>query len=904
MKRALVSLLAGFALVALLFAARFYAGGYYQPQRSFLENLGDQLFLMYSYYMEETGKVPEPTPEEVRKALARLDPRCHHEVRERAEWRLGTFSDGALHILLPELSALSDSLPTEPEGSENRHRLRAIVDGLAVVKANAAVPRLLEILQTDQDPWVRSDVLGALGKIGDPRAIPALSEALRTAKERDAALEALSRIGGEATPIVIEELFRSADSRHALNMCFYLGETRDPRAVEALVSLLRHRSEDVRGSARAALDRMGPMAIAPVLNALETETNDFVRAHAIGLILDDEDARNERVFSALRNWMDDPGLGDYAAESLGKLGDPRALDALLSSGKGVDPDWVLDRLDASSGWDEPLEPGRRDLVYILLEHESPPVRKRALERIVRNGGNGDTEARRAVEKLFLDPDEGVRRHALDAAFTLDQWASVGALIRFIPSAALGRELRSEFGKQYVIGFSDDFLEAARAAHLVALVVSVVLGCLLLFDAVRMFEPYRFNLLALLLLIEGFFGDFWWVSDGYSFGRHQESIVGPYRAAIGVHLFLLLGFLVLRPERGPATVSRRFGRLGGLSLWVIAPSLLYYGTPALAEAFQKAAARGSHMIAFLALLLVTAFLIVEEYLVPWSLFPRSARIERILTGSLAASLVALLGLALGRWGRERWLEGDSDAATGSFLLALPLGVMFFVYLARTRPFAPPPLTEESPPPPPGGRLSVRRDGETLSIRLPGWRFLPRDRIQIRRGYVRRARTFAGAALSGGKWSRRLPIGERLPSLTSEEKRWLRARLGHDPGSLVEPVLEGLTLELKPFAPSRSENRLRVELLLSHGAERPWSPSDLDEAASGIAWRAMVNGCEADVSFSQRERETAIPPGQKVELHPRIHFPGPVLPGMRLEVSVSCRASERTVTSSPLVLEGAS
>lgn len=901
MKRALVSLLAGLALIGLFFLASFYTGGYRQPQRSFLENLDDQIFLAYSLYMEGTGKRPEPTPAEVMKALARLDPRCHHEVREKASWRLGTLSEAALQILLAELGALSDSLPTEPEGSEIRYRLRAIVEGLAVVKANAAVPQLLEILQTDKDPRVRADVLGALGKIGDPRAIPALSEVLRTAKERDAALEALSRIGGEATPIVIQELSRSAVSRHALNLCSYLGETRDPRAAETLVSLLRHRSKEVRGSARAALDRMGPVAIAPVLSALETETNDFVRAHAIGLILDDEDARNDRVFSALRNWMDDPGLGDWAAESLGKLGDPKALDALLSSGKGVDPDWVLDRLDSSSGWDEPLEPGRRDLVYLLLEHESPPVRKRALERIV---GNGDTEARPAVEKLFLDPDEGVRRHALDAAFTLDQWASVGALLRFIPSAAAGRELRGEFGKQYVIGFSDDFLEGARIAHLVALVVSAVLGCLLLFNAVRVFEPYRFTLLVLLLLIEGFFGDFWWVGDGYHLGRHQDGIVEPYRAAIGVHLFLLLGFLVLRPERGPATVSRRFGRLGGLSLWVIAPSLIYFGTPALAEAVQKAAARGSNMIGFLALLLVTALLIVEEYLVPWSLFPRSARVERILTGSLSASLVALLGLALGRWGRERWLEGDSDAATISFLLALPLGVMFFVYLARTRPFAPPPHAEKSPPPPAGDRLNVRRDGETLSIQLPGWRFLPRDRIQIQRGYVRRARTFAGAALSGGKWSRRLPIGERLPSLTSEEKCWLRARLGHDPGSSAGSLFEGLKLELKPFARSRSENRLRAELLLSHGAERPWSPSDLDEAASGIAWSAMVNGCEADVSFSQRERETEIPPGQKVELHPRIHFPGPVLPGMRLEVSVSCRVGERTVTSTPLVQEGAS
>ncbi|MGH9388298.1 MAG: HEAT repeat domain-containing protein, partial [Vicinamibacteria bacterium] len=325
------------------------------------------------------------------------------------------------------------------------------------------------------------------------------------------------------------------------------------------------------------------------------------------------------------------------------------------------------------------------------------MRTKVLESIV---GSGDPEARPAVEKLFSDPDDSVRRHALDAVFTLDQWASVAALIRHIPSSEAGRELRTEFGRQYVIGFEDAFLEGARAVHRVALVVSVLLGLLLVFDAVRVFEPYRFTLLALLLLLEGFLGDFWWVSDGYHMFRHYENIVGPYRRAIGVHLFLLLGFLVLRPERGPKALPRRFGRLAGPSVFVIVPGLLYFGTPILAEAFQKAAARGWFMPAWVVLFLLTAFLIVEEYLVPWSLFPRSARIERILTGSLSAGLVLLLALALGRSGHERWLEGDSDGATVSFLLALPLTAAFFVYLARTRPFAPPPASSPSPPPPPG------------------------------------------------------------------------------------------------------------------------------------------------------------------------------------------------------------
>jgi len=358
----------------------------------------------------------------------------------------------------------------------------------------------------------------------------------------------------------------------------------------------------------------------------------------------------------------------------------------------------------------------------------------------------------------------------------------------------------------------------------------------------------------------------------------------------------LGFMVLRPERGPATLPRRFGRLGGMSLWVIVPGLLYFGTPALAEAFRKAAATGPYMMTFFALFALTAVLTFEEFLVPWSLFPRSARIERSLIGVLSASLMLLLALAVGKLAGERWLEGDSDGATVCFLLLVPLAVMFFVYLARTRAFAPS-STSSLVPAPPGNRLKVRQDGETVTIQLPGPRLLPRNRIQIREGYVRRAGTFAGV-----RWGRRLPVSGRPPNLTRAEQAWLRSLLGHDPIASVDSLMSGLKLELQPQPLFHSDGRVRVELLLQHNARCPWSLSDLEQAAGGIVWRAAVNGREADVTFSHKERETAIPPRRAVELHPRIYLHEPAPPGTPLEVAITCRGGESAIASAPVVLEG--
>lgn len=88
--------------------------------------------------------------------------------------------------------------------------------GLGLTKAGAAVTPLLQRLQAEADPEVTLEIVRALGRTGDPRAIPALADRAagggwlsRTPVPlRVEAVRALGEIGGEPARAVLQRLLR------------------------------------------------------------------------------------------------------------------------------------------------------------------------------------------------------------------------------------------------------------------------------------------------------------------------------------------------------------------------------------------------------------------------------------------------------------------------------------------------------------------------------------------------------------------------------------------------------------------------------------------------------------------------------------------------------------------------
>ena len=123
------------------------------------------------------------------------------------------------------------------------------------------VPALIKALG-DENSYVRSAAAGALGKTG-PEAVPALIKALgdENSYVRSAAAEALGKIGPEAVPALIRAL-GDEDSSVRWRAAYTLGEI-GPEAKEAVLALIRALGDEdssVRWRAARALGKIGPEA--------------------------------------------------------------------------------------------------------------------------------------------------------------------------------------------------------------------------------------------------------------------------------------------------------------------------------------------------------------------------------------------------------------------------------------------------------------------------------------------------------------------------------------------------------------------------------------------------------------------------------------------------------------------
>ncbi len=121
------------------------------------------------------------------------------------------------------------------------------------------------------DVTLRSDAAHALGKLGDERAVPALAEALHDQDEyvRKSAVMALRRIGGHRAMEAMRAALADRSEQVCVQAVKGLGELRDAGAVEALVKVLARRERSLVSAATEALSRIGPEAVPALMEAFK-----------------------------------------------------------------------------------------------------------------------------------------------------------------------------------------------------------------------------------------------------------------------------------------------------------------------------------------------------------------------------------------------------------------------------------------------------------------------------------------------------------------------------------------------------------------------------------------------------------------------------------------------------------
>lgn len=92
-------------------------------------------------------------------------------------------------------------------------------DNKEALESEEALPLWIDTLRNDEDPGVKQWAARILGNIGDPEAVPALTEALGDHREvRDAATDALMQIGEEEAAAAFAEGLDN-ESRDAVVHC-------------------------------------------------------------------------------------------------------------------------------------------------------------------------------------------------------------------------------------------------------------------------------------------------------------------------------------------------------------------------------------------------------------------------------------------------------------------------------------------------------------------------------------------------------------------------------------------------------------------------------------------------------------------------------------------------------------
>jgi HEAT repeat protein len=231
-----------------------------------------------------------------------------------------------------------------------------------------AVLPLIQVLVEGNPPGQYS-AARALGKIGDPRAVAPLMEALRHDSGRTYdciewyAAEALARIGEPALGPLLDAL--TDENAHVRRWsAAALGEMGEPLAVEPLLAALADPEREVQFRVLIALGQIGDWrAIGPLVKLMEDEAKEeSVRMHAVSAL--GRCVKGE-VFEPLVNLLNAPGnlriaavhalaisagvqvldllmgmMGDAdpcvrsaAIQQLGRLGDERALPALKKAGE-------------------------------------------------------------------------------------------------------------------------------------------------------------------------------------------------------------------------------------------------------------------------------------------------------------------------------------------------------------------------------------------------------------------------------------------------------------------------------------------------------------------------------------------------------------------------------------------
>jgi HEAT repeat protein len=274
---------------------------------------------------------------------------------------------------------------------------------------------------TDKDPIVRYYAAEALIGIG-AKAVPALITVMRSPREidRSRVSRVLWRIGAPAVePLIAIAQDRTATPEVRAGAAHTLGIIADPRAINALVALLKDGSPFVRQQSAYALGQLGEGAITHLLDASRSSMVT-TKESAIEALGNFNDARAiDRLVEALSDA--NAAIRNAAVKALGDTASERALAPLL--GLLRDESSTM-RAQAAAALARLGKIALPSLVAATRDSR-PAVRQLAVEAL---GDIGSKDAVASLLELVRTDQSGARPEAIEALGKIGDPAAIDGIL--------------------------------------------------------------------------------------------------------------------------------------------------------------------------------------------------------------------------------------------------------------------------------------------------------------------------------------------------------------------------------------------------------------------------------------------------------------------------------------------
>jgi len=339
----------------------------------------------------------------------------------------------------------------------------SIISSIGKFRDAAAIPHLMRVLQRG-DIWLKFHAVEALGEIGDRAALPAILPLYNEKSLRKPVLEAIGKIGDVGTvnfllkilageeklnltalraltriaeaskprvveqnereliqrnfrltfpPSKIEPLIEQAQSTSKRDVRMFilkfLGWSGDERAIPVLLTFL-DQPETAEVAAQALID-FGPLAIPPILDALQNAQEDEVIALLLRVI---NAVGSSESIAAVIPFLDHENamIRRLAIETLGELMDPKPIDYLLAKLDDADIASQQAAVNAVSALVSAFPEIKADVlakIRRLLQSSSVPTKLNSLSIYVNIQGEGYPDELLLASK---DSDPMIRQKAV------------------------------------------------------------------------------------------------------------------------------------------------------------------------------------------------------------------------------------------------------------------------------------------------------------------------------------------------------------------------------------------------------------------------------------------------------------------------------------------------------------